>query len=275
MVPPHGLIHHVPPEHADGYTAEITVRRGGPSVVFGVVSSPTAAGAPGFRPHVFTGPDLPALTFNRRDQQLSCRSPVPPGATYQLTWPRNTPLFNRPATDRHPSVNPPCVAAWSRSRPADRPNPIAPQALVYPGTEPEPVTVHNYARSWKPHAQEVREAALGAIRAAGFRRKPDALTHRGAHDARLTAVLARRHGRRVSVARQPPADTAFYQQAQALLGRAGLQRRESQTPRAFATQVSAQHPPLGGPLSAFTEAYYALYFGVQPLDAHAHRTIDA
>lgn len=190
-VPPHGLIHPPARGRRGGYTAEITVRRGGPAVVFGVVTSPSAIGGAGFRPITFSGSGMPQVFYNALDQQLSCNSAVPAGASYRLNWPRSTPLFNRPATESRPPVNPPGVDAWAGSRPHT--------GLFRPGDDPRSnpywsrrrpsVTPETYARVWEPRAEQVRRTALQVIRAAGLRRDPGA--RHGPDDARVAAALSR------------------------------------------------------------------------------------
>lgn len=191
IVPPHGLIHPPARGRRRGHTAEITVRRGGPAVVFGVVTSPTVVGGAGFRPTTFSGSGLPPVIYNTLDQQLSCNSAVPAGASYRLEWPRTTPLFNRPATESRPPVNPPGVVAWARSRThagfspthdGRRSNPYRDRRLAS-------VTPETYARVWEPRADQVRRTALQVVRAAGLRRDPAA--RHGTDDARVAAALSR------------------------------------------------------------------------------------
>ena len=190
-VPPHGLIFPSARAGRRVLTAEITVRRGGPTVVFGVVSQPSAVGGAGFRPYSFYGPGMPSVVYNALDQQLTSSSTVPAGASYRLEWPPTTPLFNRPANETRPEVNPPGVDAWARSRARPDfsrldhdPRPNARWHRRRPS-----VSAENYARQWEPRADQVRRTALQVIRAAGLERDPEA--RHGKNDARVAAALSR------------------------------------------------------------------------------------
>ncbi len=201
-VPPHGFIHDSPPVRAGGYTADITVRRGGPSIVFGVVESPVVHSAPGFRPLHFSSQELPPVSYQPLDQQLSCRSPVPAGASYQLQWPRSTAWFSRPATEEHPQINPVGIEAWTAAyQLANRPVPLAGDAPLWPLKAP-PAALDTYARGWVPHADAVRQTALQALHEAGLRRDPEA--RRGDNDARAATVLARHLSARYTYSLENP-----------------------------------------------------------------------
>lgn len=190
-VPPHGIIHRDTDIRRGHYSAQITVRRGSPSIVFGVVTQPTADGGPGFRPQKIIGAGLPRVTYSTLDQQLSSLAAIPAGASYQLNWPRATALFNRPATDRHPAINPPGIAAWARWQ-AFTPRIRTPHdawSHTYRNHRLASVTPDTYARAWTPRIDKVRDTAMQVIRAAGLERDPTA-TH-DPHDARVAAALSR------------------------------------------------------------------------------------
>ena len=190
-VSPHGLIFPSARSGRTALTAEITVRRGGPAVVFGVVAQPFATGGAGFRPYSFTGAGLPPVSYNALDQQLSCNSPVPAGVSYRIEWPRSTPLFNRPAHESRPAINPPGIDEWAQSLEhstffrTDRDLDLRSR---WRSARPS-VTAKSYAREWGPRADQVRRTALQVIRAAGLERDPDA--RHGTDDARVAATLSR------------------------------------------------------------------------------------
>ncbi len=189
-VPPHGIIHRPTDIRRGHYSAQITVRRGGPSVVFGVVAHPTAEGGPGFRPEKIIRTSFPQVTYNTLDQQLSSHATVPAGASYQLDWPRTTALFNRPANDRHPPVNPPGIAAWARWQAFTTQvrTPDGVHTHAFRNHRLALVTPNTYARGWTPRIDEVRDTAMQIIGAAGLQRDP-AATH-APNDARVAAVLS-------------------------------------------------------------------------------------
>ena len=203
-VRPHGLI--FPSAHAGRgvVTAEITVRRGGPAVVFGVVSQPSVIGGAGFRPYSFAGSGMPPVSYNALDQQLSCRSAVPAGASYRINFPQTTPLFNRPANESRPAVNPPGIDDWARSR--DQPQFFRtddnPDWNAYGAHRRPSVTAADYAREWEPHVDQVRRTALQVIRAAGLDRDPE--VRHGTNDARVAAALSRYLGSQYTYSLENP-----------------------------------------------------------------------
>ena len=173
------------------FTAQFTVRRGSPHVVFGLVSSPVKRGGPGFQPWKFTGPSMPNISFSGVDQQIYSQTAVPGGASYQLECPSPTLYYHARNGSR---ASPLSLSEWLiQSR--------RPAATLFPGFYDAPksnhdrppnaydsITQSNYARIWSPQSEQVRKAAQNILKQAKLSRDPQ--KQHTDHDARVVSALA-------------------------------------------------------------------------------------